>query len=377
MAGADGAHRDRETAVCDPAPMKVSSIAVTVVVQALLNGDWAFANQRFDRTSALLLEIRTDDGVSGLGFAVQGLHLGEALDGMRRVMAEDVEPLVVGRDPFDVEAVAADLAGRFPGYTRTKAAVETALFDIMGKALGIPVYQLLGGKVRATIPVIRILPIKAPADMARNAEAVVADGYRFLKIKVGTDPDLDVERVREIRRAVGDGIGLTIDVNQGWTPKVAIATLRRMEEFGVAIVEQPVPADDHLGLAMVKGSTSILVEADESAGSLADIVRLGREGAVDAVSLKSGKLGGLLATRKAAALCQAANLRCRIGMAGASRFNAAADMHVVAATPNIDYACELAEFTRMESDPADGLEIVNGELTVPELPGIGVVRRER
>ncbi len=355
--------------------MKVTGISVTLVVQALMDRQWKFARGQLDQTSALLIQIRTDDGLTGLGFAVQGLHLGEVIDGMRQVVEEHVAPIVVGRDPFDVEWIAAELTARLPGYTRTKAAVETALFDIMGKALGVPVYKLLGGKVRSSIPVIRILPIKAPADMARNAEAVVADGFRFLKIKVGTDPILDVDRVREIRRAVGSGIGLTIDANQGWTPKAAITALRRMEEFDVAIVEQPVAADDYLGLAMVKASTRALVEADESAGSLADIFRLGREGVVDAVSLKSGKLGGLLATKKAAALCQAANLRCRVGMAGASRFNAAADMHIIASTPNIDYACELAEFTRMETDPAEGLEIVNGELTVPELPGIGVTLR--
>jgi L-alanine-DL-glutamate epimerase-like enolase superfamily enzyme len=357
--------------------MKVTRIEATVVIQPLMDRDWKFARGQLSQTAALLLQVQTDDGISGLGFAVQGLHLGEVLHGMEQVVSEQVAPLLVGRDPFDTEWLMTELGRRVPGYTRTKAAVETALFDVMGKALGVPVYKLLGGKVRSSIPVIRILPIKAPAEMAANAEAVVREGFRYLKIKVGTDPVMDVERVKAIRHAVGPEIGLTIDANQGWMPKEALTALSRMEPYDVAIVEQPVAADDYAGLALVKANTHSLVEADESAGTLADVFRLAAAGCVDAISLKPGRLGGLLATKKAAALCEAANLHARIGMAGASRLCAAADMHVIASTPNISYACELAEFTRMESDPAEGLEIVNGEISVPEAPGIGVALRGR
>lgn len=354
--------------------MGITGIDVRVVVQRLQDPAWEFAKIRLSETSALLLQVHAD-GETGLGLAVQGLHLGEILHGMEQMVAEQATPVFVGADPFDTEALMAELSARLPGYTRTKAALETALLDLQGKLLGVPVYKLLGGKVRSSIPVVRIIPIKAPADMARNAEEVVRDGFRYLKIKVGTDAAMDVERVRAIRSAVGPSVGITIDANMGWTPKAAIAAVRRMEEFAVDIVEQPVRSDDYAGLAMVKAATTALVEADESAGTLADVYRLAVAGCVDAVSLKPGRLGGLLATKKAAAICEAANLRARMGMAGASRLCAAADMHLIASTPNITYACELAEFTRMESDPVEGIEIVDGELTVPELPGLGVTLR--
>jgi L-alanine-DL-glutamate epimerase-like enolase superfamily enzyme len=355
--------------------MKITGLALTPVVQPMQDKTWLFAKAQLTETHALLLELQTDDGVVGLGYAVQGLHLGEAIGGMRQVADELFRPILVGRDPFDIEALTTELDKSVLHFTRTKAAIETALFDVLGKALGLPVYKLLGGSFRTSIPVLRILPIKSPIEMARNAEAVVADGFRYLKVKVGLDPILDVERVRAIRSAVGPEVVLTLDANQGWTPKDAIVALGRMEPFDISIIEQPVRADDYAGLAQVRASTTILVEADESADSLRHILGLARANCVDAISLKTGKLGGLLAAKKGAAICDAANLRCRIGMAGASRLAAAADMHVIASTPNISFACEVGEFGRMETDPVEGLEIVDGELHVPQTPGLGVQLR--
>jgi L-alanine-DL-glutamate epimerase-like enolase superfamily enzyme len=258
------------------------------------------------------------------------------------------------------------------GYTRTKASVETALFDLMGKALGLPVYKLLGGLYREEIPVSRIVPIKDPDRMAANALELVDEGYRYLKIKVGLGARKDVDRISAIRKAVGPDVVLILDANQGWRPKEAIDALQRMDEFNVTLIEQPVRSDDHEGLAQVRAAVRPLVEADESAKSLSDIFRLAQEDCVDAVSLKTGKLGGPTGVRKAAGICEASNLHCRIGMSTATRVAAAMDMHLIAAIPNIDFACEVGEFARMESDPTEGLEIVNGKLRVSHEPGLGV-----
>jgi len=352
--------------------MKITGIAITHRTQDLQDTAWEFARAKLSANEGLVLEVQTDEGITGLGYAVEGLHIGEALLGMRQVVENRFAPLMVGRDPFDIVRITSEVNASVLAFTRTKAAVEVALFDLVGKALGVPVYKLLGGCYRTSIPVIRILPIKPPLEMARNAESVVGEGYRYLKVKVGLDSKGDVDRIREIRRAVGPDVGLTVDANQGWTPKAAVEALQRMEEFGVAIVEQPVHAEDFAGLAEVRAGTRILVEGDESAATLSGIFKLAAGHHVDAINLKVGRLGGLLGVKKGAAICEGANLRCRLGFTGASRMNAVADMHVIAATANIDYACEVGEFTRMESDPFEGIEIVNGELQVPELPGLGV-----
>jgi L-alanine-DL-glutamate epimerase-like enolase superfamily enzyme len=356
--------------------MKITEVALTPYVQPFQDKSWRFALASLSENQGLLIEIRTDEGPSGLGYAGAALHMGEVLDGMRQAVEQIFRPILVGGDPFDLEPLMERVDHAVLGYTRTKAAIEVALFDLLGKALNLPVYKLLGGLYRESIPVVRIVPIKSPLEMARNAEQVVQQGYKYLKVKVGLDARLDVERVREIRRAVGPDIGLTLDANQGWTPQAAIGALRRMEEFDIALIEQPVRSDDYLGLAQVKAAVNIVVEADESAKSLSDIFHLAQTDCVDAISLKTPKLGGLRNVKKGAAICQAANLRCRIGMGGATRLAAVADMHIIASTANIDFACEVGEFTRMESDPTDGVEIEDGVLKVPQVPGLGIYVRE-
>lgn len=357
--------------------MKIDRVSCRAVVQPYQDKGWAFALARRTETHGLIIEVDTGDGPRGLAYATAATHVGEVLGGMRQVVDELFTPILLGSDPFDIEAVMARIDAAVLGYSKTKAAIEVALFDLVGKALGVPLYKLWGGLCRETIPVVRIIPIKSPGDMARNAEKVVADGYRYLKVKVGHDARLDVERVREIRRAVGPEIGLTLDANQGWgTAKVAIDALRRMEDLDIALIEQPVLADDHAGLAEVTAAVRTVVEADESARSVSDVYQLARERCVDAISLKTPKLGGPRNVRKAAAICEAANLRCRIGMGGANRLISAVDMHLIASTPNISYACEVGEFSRMDSDPTEGVEIVNGLLEVPHLPGHGARLRE-
>jgi L-alanine-DL-glutamate epimerase-like enolase superfamily enzyme len=175
---------------------------------------------------------------------------------------------------------------------------------------------------------------------------------------------------------VGPDIGLTLDANQGWgKAKVAIEAMRRIEEFDPALIEQPVLAEDFEGMREVTRAIATVVEADESARDLHDIFRLAQTRSVDAVSLKTPKFGGPRKVKAASAICAAANLRCRMGMGGSNRLNAAVDMHLIASTPNIDYACEVGEFTRMEYDATDGVEIVDGTLTVPERPGHGAFVR--
>jgi L-alanine-DL-glutamate epimerase-like enolase superfamily enzyme len=357
--------------------MRIERLEVHEAVQPYQDKDWRFALAAYSENRGLLVRVHTDHGPDGFGYATAALHIGEVIDGMRHVVQDVFAPILVGSDPFDVEALMGRVDQSVLGYSRTKASIEVAICDVIGKTLGVPLYQLWGGLVRESIPVVRIIPIKDPVAMARNAEQVVGDGYRYLKVKVGHDADLDVERVREIRQAVGPEIVLTLDANQGWgTPRVAIEALRRMEDYDIALIEQPVRADDFRGLAEVKAAVHTIVEADESAKSVSDVFKLASMNAVDAISLKTSKLGGPRNVKRAAAICEAANLRCRMGMAGANRLISAVDMHLIASTPNIDFACEVGEFARMEFDPTDGIEIIDGTLSVPHVPGHGAVVRE-
>jgi L-alanine-DL-glutamate epimerase-like enolase superfamily enzyme len=236
----------------------------------------------------------------------------------------------------------------------------------------VPLHVLFGGTVRDCVPILRILAIKTPAEMAAQAQKLVDHGYRYLKIKVHGHVAEDVARVAAIRSQVGADVHLTIDANQSYTPKDAISALNRMAEHGIDLVEQPVSADDFAGLALVTRSVPITVEADEAAGSLREIFELVSKRAVDAVSLKIPKLGGLRNTLAAARLCEAAHIKHRLGAAVGSRLLAAQALHLACALPGVDYACELGEFDRLLDDPFGGLEVEQGMLRLPAGTGSGV-----
>jgi len=151
--------------------------------------------------------------------------------------------------------------------------------------------------------------------MAVNAQRLVDEGYRYLKIKVHGRVKEDVERVSAVRQQVGPEIHLTVDANQSYDPKSAIQAIRRMEEFGIDLVEQPVPIDDFKGLELVTHSVDTIIEADESARSLKDVMTLASGRMVDAISIKIPKLGGLRRARTVADICSTAEVKFRVGAA--------------------------------------------------------------
>jgi L-alanine-DL-glutamate epimerase-like enolase superfamily enzyme len=283
-------------------------------------------------------------------------------------------PLVVGQDARRISLILSRLDDALEGAPQAKAAVDCALHDLLARSLGVPLNMLFGGPVRDGVPILRILAIKEPDEMAAQAQKLVDRGYRYLKIKVSGEVDLDVARVRAIRRQVGDDIHLTIDANQSYSTKDAITALNRMAEYRIDLAEQPVDAHDFAGLALVTRSVPVTVEADEAASSLQAVFRLVAERAVDAISLKIPKLGGLRNTIAAASLCAAGHIKYRLGAAVGSRLLAAHGLHLACTLPGVEYACELAEFDRLLDDPFKGLEVKDGMLKLPEGPGSGVHR---
>ncbi len=291
---------------------------------------------------------------------------------MRSVTERIFTPYLIGKDPSNIEKIMADLDGIIFLNRWAKALIEVALYDIMGKALEVPVYKLLGGLVREEIPVIRIVPIKEPKEAARKCVELVQEGYKYLKIKISGEPNKDIERVKEIRKAVGEEVVLTLDANQSYKPAAAINMIRRMVDYNIFLVEQPVRYDDWDGLATVTRAVDCLVEADESAQTPSDVLRLIAGQAAGSFCLKTSKMGGIGNAKKAAAICDAANAFCRVGAPSGGRLISAANMHLIASTPNLPFAAEVGQFLESLRDPTEGIEITNGMLKVPSGPGLGV-----
>jgi L-alanine-DL-glutamate epimerase-like enolase superfamily enzyme len=244
--------------------------------------------------------------------------MGATREGLEAALDRFV-PLIEGRDVFAIEDTLLMLDRRLPAPNQARAAIDCALHELSARALKIPLYQLFGGKLRDYVPILRILSIKTPDEMAARAKTLMEAGYRYLKIKLEGEVEDDVDRVRAIRRAVGPDVRLTIDANQSYSVDDAIEALNQMAEFLIDIAEQPVDARDHEGLKRVTNSVPMTVEADESASSVARVFDLVRERCVDAVSLKVPKLGGLINTLAAARMCEAGGVDYRMGAAVGSR----------------------------------------------------------
>ena len=332
---------------------------------------WRFALAANPLVEGIVLRLTTDDGVDGYGYGSSTAHMGSISSTMRAEL-EHFRDSIVGRDPTHIAAIMTDLDHKFRGASQSKAAVDCALHDLVARSLNVPLVTLFGGPVRKSVPILRIVAIKTPQEMAANSQKLVDKGIRYLKIKVHGDVDEDVARIKAIRRQVGDGVHLTIDANQSYETKDAVTALNRMSEYNIDLVEQPVHAEDYEGLALITRMVPIKVEADEGAGSLREIYKIVSERMADAVSLKVPKLGGLRNTLAAARICEMGGIKYRFGAAVGSRLMTAQALHLACALPGVDYACEFGEFDRLLDDPFEGIETKNGEIFLPEGPGSGV-----
>jgi L-alanine-DL-glutamate epimerase-like enolase superfamily enzyme len=354
--------------------MLIDRIEIKPCIMPGKDKEWRFALAARSQVTGWIVRIMADNGQEGYGYAQGVPHLGADYHAVKAALDTFV-PLLVGRNPFAIDARLGELDRALLDNHQAKAGIECALYDLKARALGVPVYELLGGKVRDSVPQLRILPIKTPAEMAVNAQRLVDQGYHYLKIKVHGHVAEDVERVRVIRKQVGPDIHLTIDANQAYDPKSAIQAIRRMEEFGIDLVEQPVPIDDFKGLELVTHAVETVIEADESARSLTDVMTLASNRMVDAISIKIPKLGGLRNARITADICSTTGVKFRVGAAVGSRLLASACLHFAAAVPGIWYACELAQFEELLEDPFEGIEVENGEIHVSDAVGLGVQLR--
>lgn len=351
--------------------MKIAEIRIDPCNLAKDDPEWRFALAANPLTEGWAVSIIAEDGAIGYGYGSAMPHYGAPLEGVKANL-EAFKATLTGRDSRRIAELLNELDRHVVGNNQAKAAIDCALHDLFARRLGIPLCELFGGPVREEFESLRILPIKSPEDMAANARLLMKKGVRHFKIKVHGDVEEDVARVAAIREETGPDAGLTIDANQSYSPKDAIRAITAMAEFGIDLAEQPVAAQDIRGLKLVTDSVPVTVEADEAADSLAQVAALVRDRAVDAVSLKITKLGGLRNTIAAARICEAGGVRYRLGAHVGPRLIAAHAAHMAATLPGIWYPCELTEFDRLLDDPFEGLEVEDGILRLPEGPGCGV-----
>ncbi|MBI4194254.1 MAG: hypothetical protein HY526_04160 [Betaproteobacteria bacterium] len=332
----------------------------------------------------IIVLIETDGGITGVGET--GVTLiergGETQEAIYITIRKYFTPLLIGMDPFDIGLVIDRLEGFNQGRTGflcAKAAIDTALYDVMGKAVNRPAAKLLGGIHRTTFKVSRSLGVKTPEDMAEDAVRLKSMGYAMLTIKVGFDVKEDIERVAAVRDAVGSGYPLEVDVNGAYNVEVAIPTLRKMERYGIEAIEQPVPWWDLRGMREVRSALDTPITADESAWTPHDVANIARAEAADTICLKPVKNGGLFLSRRMAEMAEAAGMGVLMGSKHPLSPGTSAIIQFAAALPCVHevlgYGSPLERLADDICDPP--LEMnKDGTVSLPEGPGLGVTVSE-
>ena len=288
-------------------------------------------------------------------------------------MTETMKTLVKGLRgaEFHQPNEGADLMDKLvPGTPAAKAAVDMAVFDLAAQVAGVPLCRYLGG-TRDRMVTDTTIGIMSTANAVVHAKRWVEEGFRALKVKIGTNPTGDLERLRAIRAVVGDKIEIRIDGNEGYTWGQALQFARSAKDLNIAFFEQPIPATDLEGMRVLTESSPIPIMADEMVLTPNDAKKVRWGNAARMVNLKLMKHGGIARAMEVDTVCSSAGYPTMVGCMGEPELSIAAGLHFALASPNVRWL-DLDSHFNLASDPSSGLAFKNGHLVVPNKPGLGI-----
>ena len=340
----------------------------------------------------VIIKLYTDEGLVGLGEAPvlkdwggdYGKYFGETPQTTVHIINDILAPTLKSQDPRRFESIHALMDKAVKGYPYCKAAIDAALYDVAGKAMNVPAYQFLGGLFRDRIPIahsLGLMEIEKAVDEGLRAKS---EGVKTIKLKGGVDPKRDVELVRQMRKALGAGIKICLDANQGYpTPKVAIQVTKAMEEYDLLYMEQPVEGIDRMAQVARRVDTPIM--ADESAWTPQDVLEIVQKKAADIISIYTTKPGGLFKAKKVAAVAEAAGLKCNVNGSVETGVGNAANLHLAASTGVVSLGCVvpvstpkgkgkkgIAGIYYQDDIIKEGFEFNDGDILISSKPGLGI-----
>ena len=340
----------------------------------------------------VIVKLHTDNGLLGLGEAPvlkdwggdYGRYFGETPQTTVHIISDILAPALKGQDPARFETIHALMDQAVKGYPYAKAAIDSAIYDVVGKALNVPAYQLLGGCFRDRVPIahsLGLMEIEKAVDEALEAKS---EGVKTIKLKGGLDPQRDIELVRQMRNALGTETKICVDANQGYpTPKLAVRVIKAMQEYHLLYIEQPV--EGIAAMAQVSRRVDIPVMADESAWTVQDVLEIVHNHAADIISIYTTKPGGMFKAKKVAAVAEAAGLKCNVNGSVETGVGNAANIHLAASTAVVTFDCVVPVSTPKGKGKSgiagiyyqddiikEPFEFSNGDIAVPTRPGLGV-----
>jgi L-Ala-D/L-Glu epimerase len=353
--------------------MKITDVRTTAVSIPFKKPEiWSMG--RRVGVSNVIIEIETDRGLVGLGESV-GFPSCKVI----QPIIDSWRDALVGEDPLRTESLTRRIAaqGGWQHFDHTGnialGGVEIALWDLVGKAAGLPLYVLFGGLVQESMPFMYFLPRGPIKEMTAQAIKGVKQGWETIYIKVGVDLEEEIEVVRAIRKAVGPGPKIRVDANEAWRRYEALRYIRAVEPFGIEFFEQPILKEDFDGLKWLRSMTSVPIAANQSSWTEQDILKLIREEATDIILIDPFQLGGLLRYARVAWIAQVAGVAavrhswCELGI------GTYAAMHVMAASANFPMANQAyPEYLSDDVCQGDLFRFRRGRLSILHGPGIGV-----
>ncbi len=350
--------------------MKITGIEAWPVSMRLKE-PYTIAYETIESTTNIFLKLETDKAIIGFGCAAPDLQItGETPDSVLQAIANVISPSIKGSDPLRRAMLIERLAPLLKSQPSALAAVDMALHDILGKISGLPLWKLLGGfrdRIRTSVT-IGILP---EVETVIRAQEFVAQGFKSLKLKGGTDVDSDIARVLKVREAVGPETELRFDANQGFTVEQALKFVQKTRTARLELIEQPTPKGHPDLLGRVTSSVSLPVMADESLMTLRDAFRLARRDVVDMVNVKLMKVGGISVALQINSVARSAGFEVMVGCMDEAALSIAAGLHFALALPNVVYA-DLDGHLDLIDDPSQGAVLLRKGILFPtDNPGLG------
>ena len=328
-----------------------------------------------EQVEDIVVMVHTDTGHVGYGEApatavITGDTHGSIVDAIRHY----ISPRVVGEEVANLNRITRLIQGAMEKNSSAKAAVEIAIYDLWAQLYDAPLYKLLGGGDPVITTDITI-SVDTIDKMVADSIAAVDRGFDSLKIQVGKDIGVDVERIKAIHAAVENRALLRLDANQGWTAKQAVFAIRALEDAGVRLelVEQPVKARDLDGLRYVTQRVHTPIMADESVFGPTEVIDLIRLRAADIINIKLMKTGGLSNAIKIADICALHQVECMIGCMLETSISVAAAVHLAVAKADVITKVDLDGPSLCRFDPVEGGVLFNeSEISISDAPGLGI-----
>ena len=353
--------------------MNINKIIINVIKIPLIKPFKTSLRSVFE-LEAIVLRIETQSGIIGYGetaptFAITGDSKESILEAINLIKRN-----LIGKSVLNFNELLEIVHSSVEKNSSAKSAVEIALYDIFAQNLRIPLYKMLGGSKKVFKTGITI-SLNTKEIMTQDSLEAVQNGYKSLKIKLGSDYKEDIDRIEAISNAIPKDISIKLDANQGWTPVQSVKFLNAIEDKGIRIelIEQPVKKDDLEGLKYLKNRTSIPLLADESVFSPKDAIRILEEDAVDFINIKLDKCGGISQAMLIADICKIYDVKCMIGCMLEGAISVGAAVHVASAKSDTITMLDLdAPILCKKSPVIDGVKFDSSYITISDGFGLGI-----